>query len=74
MNWLCRSYGKHLLVLINTVLDIAKSSSGHFTLNVADYAIERALKTVRSATVSLAQDMKRSRKTDVAKSLPIGSR
>src|SRR5262249_7158723 len=63
-----RSNGKHLLGLINTVLDIAKIESGQFTLNIAEYAIE----TVRSATESLAQNKKLALKTEVAKSLPIG--
>jgi signal transduction histidine kinase len=50
-----RSNGKHLLGLINTVLDIAKIESGQFTLNMAEYAIESVVETVRSATESLAQ-------------------
>jgi signal transduction histidine kinase len=67
-----RSNGKHLLGLINTVLDIAKIESGQFTLNMADYAIESVIETVRSATESLAQNKKLLLKTDVAKSLPVG--
>jgi signal transduction histidine kinase len=67
-----RSNGKHLLGLINTVLDIAKIESGQFTLNMAEYAIESVVETVRSATESLAQNKRLSLKTDVAKSLPIG--
>jgi signal transduction histidine kinase len=67
-----RSNGKHLLGLINTVLDIAKIESGQFTLNMAEYAIESVVETVRSATESLAQNKKLALKTDVAKSLPIG--
>src|SRR5262249_28661551 len=47
--------GKHLLGLINTVLDIAKIESGQFTLNVAEYAVDSMVETVRAATESLAQ-------------------
>jgi len=58
-----RSNGKHLLGLINTVLDIAKIESGQFTLNMAEYAIESVVETVRSATESLAQNKKLALKT-----------
>jgi signal transduction histidine kinase len=67
-----RSNGKHLLGLINTVLDIAKIESGQFTLNMAEYAIESVVETVRSATESLAHNKKLSLKTEVAKSMPAG--
>ena len=67
-----RSNGKHLLGLINTVLDIAKIESGQFTLNMAEYAIESVVETVRSATESLAQNKKLTLATEVAKSLPVG--
>jgi signal transduction histidine kinase len=67
-----RSNGKHLLGLINTVLDIAKIESGQFTLNMGEYAIDSVVETVRSATESLAQNKKLLLKTEVAKSLPIG--
>ena len=67
-----RSNGKHLLGLINTVLDIAKIESGQFTLNMAEYDIESVIETVRSATESLAQNKKLSLKTQVAKALPVG--
>src|SRR5205814_8705125 len=67
-----RSNGKHLLGLINTVLDIAKIESGQFSLNLAEYAIETVVETVRSATESLAETKKLSLKTEVAKKLPVG--
>jgi GAF domain-containing protein len=66
------SNGKHLLGLINTVLDIAKIESGQFTLNMTEYAIESVVETVRAATESLAQNKKLTLKTDVAESLPTG--
>jgi signal transduction histidine kinase len=67
-----QSSGKHLLGLINTVLDIAKIESGQFSLNMAEYAIDSMIETVRAATESLAQTKKLALKTDVAKSLPLG--
>src|SRR5262249_5458815 len=66
------SNGKHLLGLINTVLDIAKIESGQFTLNMAEYEIESVVETVRSATESLAQNKKLALNTEVAEPLPVG--
>jgi GAF domain-containing protein len=67
-----RSNGKHLLGLINTVLDIAKIESGQFTLNMQEYSIESVVETVRVATESLAQNKKLALTTAVTKPLPIG--
>jgi signal transduction histidine kinase len=67
-----RSNGKHLLGLINTVLDIAKIESGQFSLNLGEFALENVVETVRAATEALAETKKLGLKTEVAKRLPIG--
>jgi signal transduction histidine kinase len=67
-----RSNGKHLLGLINTVLDIAKIESGQFSLNLAEYALDMVVETVQSATQSLAETKGLALKTEVAAPLPIG--
>jgi len=67
-----RTNGKHLLGLINTVLDIAKIESGQFTLNIGEYALESVVETVRAATESLAAAKNLVLKTEVAKRMPLG--
>jgi len=67
-----RSNGKHLLGLINTVLDIAKIESGQFSLNLGEYALENVVETVRAATEALAESKKLGLKTEVPKRLQMG--
>ena len=67
-----RSNGKHLLGLINTVLDISKIEAGQFKLNLSEYALGSIVDTVMVATESLAATKKLAFKTEVAKGLPYG--
>jgi len=67
-----RSNGKHLLGLINTVLDISKIEAGQFKLNLSEYALGSIVDTVIGATESLAATKKLAFKTEVAKGLPYG--
>jgi len=62
-----RSNGKHLLGLINSVLDIVKIESGQSNLNLGEYALGNVVETVRAATEALAESKKLGLRTDVAK-------
>jgi signal transduction histidine kinase/putative methionine-R-sulfoxide reductase with GAF domain len=66
------SNGKHLLGLINAVLDLSKIEAGQLTLDLADYSLANVVQTVRSAIEPLAADKKLALKTEVAPTLPPG--
>lgn len=63
--------GKHLLGLINDVLDIAKIEAGQLDLSLDDYSVEALVENVVAATAPLAQAKGIALKTVVAPDLPL---
>ena len=66
------SNGKHLLGLINAVLDLSKIEAGQFTLDLADYSLQNVAQTVYNAVEPLALDKKLAFKAEVQPDLPPG--
>jgi signal transduction histidine kinase len=64
--------GKHLLGLINDVLDLSKIEAGQLVLELSDYCIQDIAQTVRSTLEPLAADKKLGFKVEVAPQLPSG--
>jgi len=64
--------GKHLLGLINDVLDLSKIEAGQLELELSDYSIQDVAQTVRSTLEPLAADKKLAFKVEVAPQLPSG--
>ena len=66
------SNGRHLLGLINDVLDLSKIEAGQLALELSDYSLEDIAQTVRSTLEPLAADKKLAFKIEVAPKLPPG--
>ena len=66
------SNGKHLLGLINDVLDLSKIEAGQLMLDLADYSLQDVAHTVHSAVEPLAADKKLKFTTEVTPDLPRG--
>jgi GAF domain-containing protein len=64
--------GKHLLGLINDVLDLSKIEAGQLILELSDYCIQDIAQTVRSTLEPLAADKKLAFKVEMAGELPPG--
>jgi signal transduction histidine kinase/putative methionine-R-sulfoxide reductase with GAF domain len=64
--------GKHLLGLINDVLDLSKIEAGQLVLELSDYSIQDIAQTVRSTLEPLATDKKLGFKVEVSPQLPPG--
>jgi signal transduction histidine kinase len=66
------SNGKHLLGLINDVLDLSKIEAGQLVLELSDYSVQDIAQTVRSTLEPLAADKKLAFKVEVAPQLRPG--
>ena len=64
--------GKHLLGLINDVLDLSKIEAGQLTLELDDYSMKDVVHSVYGAVEPLAADKKLAFKAEVAPDLPQG--
>jgi GAF domain-containing protein/anti-sigma regulatory factor (Ser/Thr protein kinase) len=64
--------GRHLLGLINDVLDLSKIEAGQLLLELSDYCIQDIAQTVRSTLEPLAADKKLAFKVEIASQLPSG--
>jgi signal transduction histidine kinase len=64
--------GKHLLGLINDVLDLSKIEAGQLVLELSEYCVQDIAQTVRSTLEPLAADKKLAFKLELAPELPAG--
>ena len=64
--------GKHLLGLINDVLDLSKIEAGQLVLELSDYCVQDITQTVRSTLEPLAADKKLAFKLELGPDLPPG--
>ena len=61
--------GRHLLGLINDVLDLSKIEAGQLALSLADYSLKNVIQSVFSAVEPLAREKQVALKIDVAPEL-----
>ena len=64
--------GKHLLGLINDVLDLSKIEAGQLTLSLEDYSLSDLVHGIVSAVEPLAVEKRLAFKAEVAPDLPTG--
>ena len=66
-----QSNGKHLLGLINDVLDLSKIEAGQLNLSLEDYSIRDVVHSVFSVVEPLAVDKRLALKIDLPSDLPV---
>ena len=64
--------GRHLLNLINDILDISKIEAGQLTLNLEDYSMGELIQTVHTAVEALAAEKNLVLKLQIDDNLPVG--
>ena len=64
--------GKHLLGLINDVLDLSKIEAGQLTLSITDYSMKDVVHAVYGAVEPLAAEKKLTFKAEIAPDMPAG--
>ena len=64
--------GKHLLGLINDVLDLSKIEAGQLTLSLSDYSFHDAIQSAVTSVESLAKEKGLRVTVDAAIKLPVG--
>jgi signal transduction histidine kinase len=64
--------GRHLLGLINEVLDLSKIEAGQLTLSLADYSLKNVIQSVFSSVEPLASEKQIKLKIDLASELSQG--
>jgi GAF domain-containing protein/anti-sigma regulatory factor (Ser/Thr protein kinase) len=64
--------GRHLLGLINDVLDLSKIEAGQLTLSLTDYSLRDVVQTVATAVEALAAEKQLALKVAIAPDLPRG--
>jgi signal transduction histidine kinase len=64
--------GKHLLSLINAVLDLSKIEAGRLMLSLADYSMQEVVHTVFTAVESLAAEKRLGLQVSLPPDLPSG--
>jgi len=65
-----QSNGRHLLGLINDILDLSKIEAGQFSLSLDDYSVDELVRGVYGAVESLAAEKNLSLSTRVPPGLP----